>query len=138
MRGEGALAAPPPHRRLVLFSCPDPIADAAVGAVLSLPERRVRLQIVHEKLRRGESLSAVLARGGDEDDGLAGTDQAIAVDDEHALERPSPARLVDDPLDLRFRHAGIMFDFERREGAPFITAKPCEGDNSANVAAPMC
>ena len=37
-----------------------------------------------------------------------------------------------------FRHAGIMLDFERRERAPFVTAKPGEGDNRADIAAPIC
>ena len=76
--------------------------------------------------------------GGDgEDDRLAWLYQTIAMDGDNAFERPAGRRLAGDAGDFLFRHAGIMLDFERRERAAFVAAKPGEGDERANVAAPL-
>src|SRR5580704_1154915 len=102
-----------------------------------LPERRLGLQIIHEKRRRRESLSAMLARGDDENDWLARKNQTMPVHGEDAFERPAGGRLKGGAIDFGLRHSGIMLDFERRQGAAFVTAKPGETYQRADIGAPL-
>jgi hypothetical protein len=53
-----------------------------------LPKRRLGLQIIHQKRRRRESVTAMLARGDDENDPFARPNQTIAVYGEDSFERP--------------------------------------------------
>src|SRR5262249_11259366 len=66
----------------------------------------------------------MLARGDDENDRLAWPDQPIPVDGDNAFERPAGRRLKGGAVDFRLRHAGIIFDFERREGTALVAAEP--------------
>ena len=115
----------------------DPFARALARQMPLLPERRLGLQIIHEKRRRRESLSAMLARGDDENDRLAGPDQTMPVHGEDAFERPAGGRLKGGAADFGLRHAGIMLDFERREGAAFVTAKTGITYQRADIGAPL-
>ncbi len=102
----------------------DPVARALTRQMPLLPERRLGLQIIHEKRRRRESLAAMQARGDDENDRLARKDQTMPVRGEDSFERPAGGRLKGGAVDFCLRHARIMFDFERREGAALVAAKP--------------
>src|SRR5690242_6240015 len=53
----------------------------ALGALLRLPKRRARLEVVHEKLGGRERVVPVRGRGDDQHDVLARRDAAVAVDD---------------------------------------------------------
>src|SRR6185312_893441 len=102
------------------------------------PERRARLQVVHQKFRRGES-SRAMRRGGDhQNDRLARRETAVAMDDRDAHQRPARERLADMPLDFRFRHAGVVFERERRDGLAFLRAATDAGElhEGADIAAP--
>src|SRR5262245_58066504 len=61
--------------------------------ILALPERRARLEVVHEKARRLERGLAMLRRRRDEHDIVAGVERAVAMHDEAHLKRESRAGL---------------------------------------------
>src|SRR5205807_5553326 len=115
----------------------DPIARALIRQMPLLPERRLGLQVIHEKRRRRESLAPMLAGGDDENDRLARKDQPMPVHGEDSFERPARSRLKRGAVDLGLRHARIMFDFERREGAPLVAAKPGKTYQRAYIGAPL-
>src|SRR5437016_10538579 len=102
-----------------------------------LPERRLGLQIIHEEGRRRESLAAMLARGDDENDRFARPDQSMPVHGEGAFERPAGGRLKGCAVDFGLRHSGIMFDFERREDAALVAAKPRKTYQRADIGASL-
>ncbi len=54
-----------------------------------------------------------------------------------AFERPAGGRLKSGAVDFGLRHARIMFDFERREGAAFVTAKPGKTYQRADIGASL-
>ncbi len=96
-----AVSRPPPLRDGVVFCLRlDPIARALTHQMPLLPERRLGLQIIHEKRRRRERLAAMLARGDDENDRLARKDQTMAVHGEDSFERQQePLQLGEGLLD---------------------------------------
>jgi hypothetical protein len=77
------------------------------------------------------------ARCDNKHDRLAWLNQTIAMNGDDAFEGPAGGCLLRDAVDFVFCHAGIMLDFERRERAPFVTAKPGECDERANITAPL-
>jgi hypothetical protein len=128
----------PPFLRggVVLHLRLDPVARATAQMPL-LPERRLGFKIIHEKGRRRESLAAMQARGDDENDSLARPDQTIAVHGEDSFERPAGSRLKGGAVDFGLRHSRIMFDFERREGAALVAAKPGKTYQRADIGASL-
>src|SRR5688572_17041556 len=98
----------------------DPGAEAAVGEVLALPERRPGLQEIHQESGGLEGSAAMLGGGRDEDDVLAGGDPAEAMEDGDALQRPAALGLGDDALDLGLDHARIVLQLERGETAALV------------------
>src|ERR1700716_2343419 len=78
----------------------DPIACALARQMPLLPERRLGLQIIHEKRRRRESLAAMQARGDDENDWLARQDQTIPVHGKDSIKRPAEGRLKGGAIDF--------------------------------------
>src|SRR5262245_15977821 len=102
----GRLVAPARGRGVVARFGLDPAR--AGRSVLALPERRARLEIVHEKARRLERGLAMLRRRDDENDIVAGLERAVTVHDEARLKREARARLGLDACELRLGHAGIM------------------------------
>jgi len=113
------------------------MARALVRQMPLLPERRLGLQIIHEKGRRHKSLAAMQARGDDENDRLAWSDQTMPVHGKDAFERPARGRFKGGAVDFGLRHAGIMLDFERRQGAAFVTAKASKTYQRADIGASL-
>src|SRR6185312_17492485 len=60
----------------------------AFAAFLALPERRIRLEVVHQEFRCFEGCLAVRRSGHDQHDVLARRDAAEAMNDGEALQRP--------------------------------------------------
>src|SRR5215472_9489410 len=114
----------------------DPAARA--GLLDLLPERRARLEIVHQEFRRRESVVPMRGGGYYQHDVLAGRDAAEAMDDAHAKERPAALRSLDLARDLGLRHGGIVLEGERRDGGAVLlaAADASEGDDGADVGAP--
>src|SRR5580704_3603192 len=79
----------------------------------------------------------MLARGDDENDSLARPDQTKPVYSEDRFERPAGGRRKRGAVDFGLRHAGIMFDFERRQSAAFVAAKPGKTYQRADIGAPL-
>lgn len=57
----------------------------------------------------------------------------MAMDGGEAKQAEAFHRELGDARHFRFRHAGIMFQFQRRERAAIIPAEPGEGDNRADA-----
>src|SRR5579862_7517273 len=85
------------------------------AAFLLFPEWRARFQIVDEKFRRLEGCRAVSTRDGDQNDVLAWNKPSGAMNDGDAEKRPSAFGLVSMTRNLALRHAGIVFERERRQ-----------------------
>ena len=68
----------------------------------------------------GQRRFAMRRGGGDEHDAVAGLEPAIAVDDQHSVERPAPVCLGLDLGELFFGHPWIMF--EAQGGNPIVAA----------------
>src|SRR5258708_37350976 len=79
-------------------------------AVLLLPERRPRLEVVHDELAGGEGVAAVGARHGHQHDPVPRLELAVAVDDRAVHNLPAGSRLRDDFLQRLLRHAGIVLE----------------------------
>ncbi len=79
----------------------------------------------------------MLAHGDNENDSFARPNRTIAVYGEDSFERPAGGRLTSGAGDFFFRHAGIMFDFQRRQSATFVAAKPSKTYQRANIGASL-
>ena len=62
-----------------------------------------------------------------------------AVDDGQARQRPARQRFIGMPLDLGFRHAGIMFERQRRDRFAVLAAAAdaAERDDGADIGAAL-
>src|SRR4030095_16657901 len=80
------------------------------AALFFLPERRARLEIVHDELAGCERIAAVRARHDYEDDLVGGLEKAHPVYDERVVNAPAafglPHYLLDGPL----RHSRIVLE----------------------------
>ena len=84
----------------------------------------------------GERRFAVRRGGGDQHDAVAGFEPAVAVDDQHRVERPAPVRLGLDLGELLLGHAGIMFEGQGRD--PVAAAHVAhQSDKARDAADPM-
>ena len=81
----------PPTLRLRLSLRPTPSTTPSVR-IGPLPERRARLQEIHQHLGRRERFAAMRRGDGDEDDLLAGRNPSEAMDHGHAHQRPARLR----------------------------------------------
>src|SRR5690606_17601433 len=61
----------------------------------------------------------------------------VTVNDRQRGYRPAHDGLLGDAGDFRLGHARIMLQFQCRKRAAFITAKPGEGDDGADIRAPL-
>ncbi len=68
---------------------------------------------------------------------LAWPDQTIPVHGQDCFERPAGGRLEGGAVDFGLGHAGIMFDFKRRERAALVTAKPSKTYQRADIGASL-
>src|SRR5882672_6091325 len=82
----------------------------AAGAVLLLPERRLRLEVVHDELAGGEGIAAMRARHRDEHDRVVRLELAVAMNHGAVHHLPARGGLVDDLADRVLRHAGVMLE----------------------------
>src|SRR5882672_337148 len=99
---------------VVAFACFDP--HGAALALFELPERRPRLQIIHQKFGRGEC-RLTMARGhADEDDALARCKASDAVHHAHAEKWPASLCFPDMGGDLALGEARIMVERHRLHG----------------------
>ena len=71
--------------------------------------------------------------GGDQHDLFARANEPVTVQDGESLQGPARQRIGRDRRDLRFRHARIMFEFERRERPRFVAAEAREAHQRAYV-----
>src|SRR5512143_415461 len=85
--------APARSRVVVARARLDP--PRAVGRRFLLPERRARLEVIHDELARRERLAAMRARHADQHDLVAGRERSDAVHNEGAENVPARSRLVD-------------------------------------------
>ena len=109
-----------------------------LGAFLALPERRAGLQIIHQELRGLERRLAVLEAVSTStmfSPGVMRPTRWMTVS-RSAASAPSPLGMAHD---LGFRHAGIMFERQRRDGlAAFAAAADAgEGDHGADIGAAL-
>src|SRR5512135_319677 len=80
----------------------------ALRRLLLLPERRARLQVVHDELAGREGVAAMRARHDDKHDLVCRLELAEAMDDGAVHHLPARLRLLDDLRDLALGHAGVV------------------------------
>src|SRR5262245_3935229 len=85
----------------------------AVRVVLFFPERRLRLEVVHDELAGGERIAAMAARDRHQHDLVVRLQLAVAVDHGVVHDLPARARLFDDLLDRVFGHARVVLERHR-------------------------
>src|SRR5216683_7109521 len=81
------LAAPTPGGGFVFGPGGDP--PFTCRGFLALPEGRVGFEPIDQEMAGGERGFAVGRGGGDQHDAVAGLEPAIAVDNQHRIERPA-------------------------------------------------
>ena len=121
---------PSPQRSAAASSSPwpRPRGRRCRPQVLPLPERRPGLQVVHQEFRRLE--------GGARDGRRRSTTRTMCSPGQDRPKRwmtvtpvsgQRAARLLDDPRELGFRHAGIVLEFQGGEPAALVPAQAREG-----------
>src|SRR5215467_12606823 len=103
---------------------------------LAFPERRVGLQPIDQKLTGGERSFAVRRGRRDEHNAVAGFEAAIAVDDQHGIQRPAPVRLRLDLAELLLGHAWVVL---KSKGGGVVTPSPIanQPDEAGDPTYPM-
>ena len=92
----------------------------AFGRLLLFPERRARLEIVHDEAAGIEGVAAMGARHRDQHDLVGRPHVADAMDHQRIDDIEALARLVDDRLQRLFRHAGIVLEGHRGDGVVLV------------------
>src|SRR2546423_14470739 len=82
----------------------------AFGRVLFFPERRARLEIVHDELAGRESFAAVRTGDDDQHDLIGGLELADAMDHQYVVQIPARRRFVANLRERFFRHAWIVLE----------------------------
>src|SRR6185295_6914708 len=99
---------PAPRRVVVRALRLDPIRSFV--AVLLLPERRARLEVVHDEFAGRERIAAVRARHRDEHDLIARLQLAVAMDHARVAYLPARFRFLHDLRDLALGHPGVVLE----------------------------
>lgn len=100
--------------------------------MLLLPERRRRLEAIHDERACFEGGGAVRACNADKNNRLSGQQPAVAVDDCAGENRPASFGLVCDGVKLALCHAWIMFKCEGNQ--PVVGADETgEAGNGAHI-----
>ncbi len=108
----------------------DPAPFAA--ALLTLPEPRVALEVVHHEIDRIDGAAAMAGAGGHQHDRLAWAHLAHAVDDQDAHQAEPRQRLVGERVHAGQGQRFVMRKLERRD----IVVAAHFADESANAAEP--
>lgn len=128
-----AVAFPPSRIPVVTLGGVHPVACRPVAEMFLLPEGRARFQIVHQVFGGLQRRAPVACRRDDEHDRFARRQAPMPVNHGEPLQREPLFRLTGDPGDLVARHAGIVFQFERRQAPVLVAADAGKGDDSADV-----
>src|SRR5437762_26523 len=114
----------------------------AGGRVLLFPERRARLQVVHDELARREGVAAMCAGDGYQDDLIGRLELADAVDHQRVVDVPARFRLVDDCRQRLLGHARIMLEREGLHGSGLVDVAhetdECRDSAYARIAGAQC
>ena len=110
----------------------------ALGGGLLLPERRLRLQVVHQELAGLERVAAVRRGDHHQHDLVARLQRADAMDHAHAADVEAPARLVDHRLDRALGHAGVVLELHRRHAGAVVAVahRADEAGHGADLRSP--
>src|SRR5688500_7340250 len=104
----------PAQRRVVVARASlDPAL--ALRRRLLLPERRLRLEVVHHEAARVERSAAVRAGNADEDDGIGWRELADAMDHADLVDVEPRLRLVDDRGQRLLGHSGVVLERQRAD-----------------------
>ena len=96
----------------------------AFGCAFFFPERRLGLQVVHQKFAGLESRSPVCGAHRHQHNLFQRLQQAHAVNDAHAAQIGKTASgFLHHRLDAALGHAGVVFQFHRADGAWRLSAR---------------
>src|SRR5258706_9338674 len=125
------LALPALGSALVGFARVDPAV--ALRRQFLFPERRARLEIIHQKLARLNRLAAVRRSDRDEHDLISRPQQSAAMNPQRIVNLPARLCLGDDFLDRALSHAGIMLERELADLGGIVDV-PHHADEAGNRA----